>query len=87
MKRPRRWSRHIHMKAGALRGWCAKCPAARRHTALRSVQRTDGYAVTVRRLNYLRNVANRRNNPDLRTVAARDIRWLERQHRPARKRA
>jgi hypothetical protein len=68
------------MTPGALRGWCAKCPAAKRHAALRGVVRRDGYAVTVRRLNFLRNVADRKNNRGLRTVAERDLRWVRRGH-------
>jgi Family of unknown function (DUF5771) len=74
----RKWARHVHMKEGALKGWCAKCPAARRRKALRSVVRKDGYAVAIRRLNFLRNVANRRSNRTLRTIANRDILWVER---------
>jgi hypothetical protein len=73
-----KWARHVHLKAGALNGWCAKCPAVRRRKALRSVARKDGYAVAIRRLNFLRNVASRRKNPGLRSVAERDVRWMER---------
>jgi hypothetical protein len=74
-KRTQRWSRHVHTKSGALRGWCERCPAAKRHSALRSVVRSDGYAVAVRRLNFLKNVANRRNNRGLVTKATQDLRW------------
>lgn len=77
-KTTKKWARHVHMKEGALRGWCMKCPAARRHAALRSVARKDGYGVTVRRLNFLSNVANRRNNRMLHSIASRDLRWAER---------
>jgi hypothetical protein len=77
-KKPVKWARHVHLKSGALRGWCAKCPADRRRKALRSVVRKDGYAVAIRRLNFLRNVANRQDNPTLRTIASRDISWAER---------
>ncbi|MFZ0891439.1 MAG: hypothetical protein WB778_10020 [Thermoplasmata archaeon] len=78
VKTSKKWARHVHMKEGALKGWCVKCPAERRRKALRSVARKDGYAVTVRRLNFLRNVADRRNNRPLRTIASRDILWVER---------
>lgn len=74
----RKWSRHVHLKEGALKGWCSRCPAARRRQALRSVARSDGYAVAIRRLNFLKNVANRRDNAGLRTAAGRDIVWAER---------
>jgi hypothetical protein len=76
-RRTKKWARHIHLKEGALRGWCEKCPAARRHAALRSVARHDGYAKAVRRLNFLRNVANRKDNKRLAVVAGRDLRWAQ----------
>jgi hypothetical protein len=82
---PKRWARHVHIKTGALRGWCAKCPAERRRKALRSVVRSDGYAVAVRRLNFLRNVASRSHNPALHTVAGRDVRWMERTLSPKKR--
>jgi hypothetical protein len=78
MEGKRKWTRHVHVRTGALRGWCAKCPASKRRTALRTVARNEGYAVAVRRLNFVRNAANRRNNRGLHVVAARDIRWMER---------
>jgi hypothetical protein len=74
----RKWAKHVHVRAGALMGWCAKCPTTKRRTALRTVVRKDGYAVAVRRLNFVRNAANRRNNKGLHLVASRDIRWMER---------
>jgi hypothetical protein len=77
-QRKTRWARHVHVKAGALGGWCEKCPAARRHAALRNVVRHDGYATAVRRLNFLRNVASRRDNRRLATVAGQDLRWAQR---------
>jgi len=74
----KKWARHVHVRSGALKGWCAKCPAAKRHEALRSVARNDGYAAAVRRLNFLGNVASRRTNAALHAVARRDVRWMER---------
>jgi hypothetical protein len=76
--RTTRWARHVHIRQGALKGWCEKCSAAQRHTALRSVARKDGYGTLIRRLNFLRNVASRKDNPRLKTVATRDIRWAQR---------
>jgi len=78
----RKWARHVHLRTGALNGWCAKCPAARRHAALRSVVKKAGYTAVERRLNFLRNVADRKHNPTLRSVADRDMRWLGRAVRP-----
>jgi hypothetical protein len=74
----RRWARHVHLRAGALKGWCAKCPSARRHAALRSAVKKGEYGVVVRRLNFLRHVADREHNPAHRTVAGRDARWMGR---------
>ncbi|MGA8302247.1 MAG: hypothetical protein WA691_06120 [Thermoplasmata archaeon] len=64
-------------------GWCEKCPAAKRHSALRSVVRRSGYAVTIRCLNFLRNVANRKDNRGLRSIASRDLRWAQKNLRRA----
>jgi hypothetical protein len=83
-RKPVKWARHVHVKSGALKGWCEKCPATRRHAALRSVARRDGYATAVRRLNFLRNVANRKDNRRLATVAAVDLRWAQRTLRSSR---
>jgi hypothetical protein len=66
-----------------MRGWCEKCPAAKRHTAIRSMSRRSGYAVAIRRLNFLRNVANRKDNPQLRVVATRDLHWAQKHLRRA----
>jgi hypothetical protein len=77
-KTAKKWARHVHMKPGAMKGRCAKCPASKRRTAIRSVVRSDGFAVAIRRLNFLQNVANRRNNAALHTVTSRDLLWAER---------
>jgi hypothetical protein len=76
-RRTTKWSRHVHAKEGGLRGWCEKCPAARRRAALRTVVRRDGYATAIRRLNFLRNVANRKDNLRLAAVAGQDLRWAQ----------
>jgi hypothetical protein len=86
-RRKHRWSRHVHMEAGAMSGWCAECPADKRHRAIQSVVREDGYGTTIRRLNFLRNVANRRRNRGLEETAARDLRWAQRTFRNHRKKA
>jgi hypothetical protein len=79
----RKWARHVHLKEGSLRGWCEKCPAAKRRSALRSVVRRSGYAVAIRRLNFLRNVASRKDNRGLRSIAARDLLWAQKHLRGA----
>lgn len=76
----RRFSRTVHARHGALHGWCEHCPEESRHEALRRSVKADGYATTVRRLNFLHNVANRQANGGLRGRAREDERWLERMH-------
>jgi hypothetical protein len=73
------WSRHAHVSHGGLAGWCSRCSVEKRHSALRKVVERDGYAATVKRLNFLHNVANRRNNGELRKVAESDLHWVERE--------
>ena len=71
-----KFSKHVHVARGALHGWCDHCSDRSRHRALNTTVRIDGYATTVRRLNYLSNVANRKNNARLHDVARRDVKWL-----------
>lgn len=75
------WSRHVHVEPGGLHGWCARCDEASRHEALRRSVHADGYATTVRRLNFIVNVGNRRTDEHARRIAHEDERWLERMHR------
>ncbi|MGI0156515.1 MAG: hypothetical protein ACREDE_10360 [Thermoplasmata archaeon] len=77
-----RWSRNVRVHRGALErhGWREHESEEKRHAALRRSAEEDGYATTIRRLNFLRNVANRRDNSELRRVAHEDERWLERMH-------
>jgi hypothetical protein len=79
-----KWARHVHTKRGALAGWCERCPVSKRHSALRRIARTDGYAVVVRRLGFLRNVASRRTNAKLERTAALDLRWAQKHLRASR---
>ena len=72
------WSRHVHVRRGGLGRWCDRCPASSRHRALEAVARRDGWGTVVRRLNFLANVANRRDNERLHEVARTDERWAER---------
>ncbi len=68
-----KWSRHVgHLGEGGLHGWCASCPPGERHQAIERTVRADGYATAIRRLNFLANVANRRDNGRLHRVARED---------------
>ena len=74
-----KWSRHVgHLEEGGLHGWCASCPPGERHQAIERTVRADGYATAIRRLNFLANVANRRDNGRLHRVAREDEGWARR---------
>ena len=73
------WSRHVgHLEEGGLYGWCARCPPEERHRAIERTVRADGYATAIRRLNFLANVANRKDNEPLHRVAGEDEEWARR---------
>ncbi len=79
------WSKHVgHLEEGGLHGWCASCPPEERHRAVERTVRADGYATAVRRLNFLANVANRRDNEHLHRVAREDVEWAERWEKDTR---
>ncbi len=73
-----KWSNHVHVEEGGLHGWCANCPPEERHRAIERTIREDGYATAVRRLNFLANVANRKDNGHLHRIAHEDEEWAER---------
>lgn len=77
-----KWSRGVRLHKGALErhGWVEHEGEESRHSALRRSVREDGYATTIRRLNFLHNIANREDNRHLRAVAGEDERWLRRMH-------
>ena len=80
-----KWSKHVgHIEEGGLHGWCASCPPEERHRAIERTVRTDGYATAVRRLNFLSNVANRKDNEHLHRVAHEDLEWAERWEKETR---
>ncbi|MGP8077203.1 MAG: hypothetical protein ACLP78_00805 [Thermoplasmata archaeon] len=80
-----KWSNHVgHLEEGGLHGWCARCPPEERHRAIERTVKTDGYAAAIRRLNFLANVANRRDNRDLHKVAREDVEWTERWEKETR---
>ena len=73
-----KWSKHVgHLEEGGLNGWCAGCPPEERHRAIRATIRKDGYHVTIERLDYVRNVADRKDNEHTHRVAAEDVHWAE----------
>ena len=76
----RKFSRGVRVHRGRLHGWREHGSESERHEALRRSVRADGYATTVRRLNFLHNVANRDDNSGLRRAASEDERWMERMH-------
>jgi hypothetical protein len=79
MNMTEKWSKHDgHLEEDGLHGWCARCPPEERHKAIERTVRADGYATAVRRLDFLANVANRRDNEHLHRVAGEDVRWVER---------
>ena len=79
------WSKHVgHLEEGWLHGWCVRCPPEERHRAIERTVRADGYATAVRRLNFLANVANRRDNERLHRVAREDVEWTERWEKETR---
>ena len=78
-----KWSKGVHPKDGVLRayGWNENESPERRHAALERSVRADGYATTVDRLDFMRNVANRDNNRRLEATAKGDYEWLSRWER------
>ncbi len=80
-----KWSNHLgHLEEGGLHGWCAGCPPEERHRAIERTVKADGYATAIRRLNFLANVANRRDNGNLHRVAHEDVEWTERWEKETR---
>ena len=80
-----KWSSHVgHLEEGGLHGWCASCHPEERHRAIARTVRADGYATATRRLNFLANVANRRDNEDLHRVAREDLEWAEEREKEKR---
>ena len=71
----RKWSRKVHLQ-GHLHGWHEDQSERERHEHILATVRADGYATTIRRLNFLHNVADRQNNRKLARVAGEDERWL-----------
>ena len=74
-----KWSKHVgHLEEAGLTVWCASCPPEGRHRAIERTVRADGYATAIRRLNFLANVANRKDNGHLHRVAREDEDWARR---------
>lgn len=69
---------------GGLHGWKAHGSSEERHRAIERSIRDDGYPKTIERLDFIANVANRRNNRVEHAAARADIRWAEERHRASR---
>lgn len=78
-----KWSKNVHPHEGGLRkyGWSEDASDAQRHRALERSVKMDGYAITVDRLDFMRNVADRRDNQRLGSTARSDYEWLRRWER------
>lgn len=70
------WPRRVRVRKGALGGWHESQPQSERHEILRRDARRRGAGRVSRELNFLSNVANRRDNPELHRVAREDQRWV-----------
>ncbi len=72
----RRWSGNVGgLKEDGLHGWREHESPEQRHAAIERTIRQDGYATAIRRLGFLRNVADRENNEELHRLAEEDQRW------------
>ena len=79
----RKWAKDVELHRGALErlGWKEQESAEVRHRALERSVREDGYRETVDRLVFMENVANRKNNRELRETAHADLDWIKRWER------
>jgi hypothetical protein len=75
-RRGRRWARGINVRPGALSGWHDNEPVRERHRVLTRAANRDGPGEVSRRLNFLSNVANRRDNKRLHRIARADQKWV-----------
>lgn len=83
----RKFSRNVHVRAGALGGWHEDQTARERHAHLRVKIREDGAGEVSRRLNFISNVANRNNNQKLHRIAREDQRWVAENFETRRRRS
>jgi hypothetical protein len=74
----KKWSKGVELHEGDLErhGWKEHEGVEERHRALERSVRADGYATTVDRLAFMRNVASRRDNRGLEEAARADEEWL-----------
>lgn len=70
-----KWSSSVRLKKEGLHGWHEHDTPEKRHAAVERTIREDGYATAIRRLGFLRNVADRESNGELSRVAEEDERW------------
>jgi len=73
----KKWSKSIDVNEGALQGWQKAEPQKKRLRILRRVVREDGYATTIRRLNFLRNISN---DPGTDRAAKSDMLALQKEY-------
>lgn len=80
--RDRRWSRGVRLHPGRLKdhGYSTSEGEERRHEALLRAERANGYATTIRELNYIHNVGSPEYDSHARRIALEDERWLRRRH-------
>lgn len=74
----RKWSQRVDVKKGALKGWSKDLPESERLKILADIANKEGYAVAVRRLNYLINVGA---DPETDRKAKSDMKWLQKAHK------
>ena len=81
-----RWSRGVELHRGRLtrHGWNAEEGEEARHAALLRAEKANGYATTIRELNFIHNVGSPEHDAHARAVAKADERWLMERHRRGR---
>lgn len=75
-KRKADWTNKISLSPGKLEGWNHTQSDKTRHEILRRVVEHSGYATTIRRLNVLANI-DEKKDPEVTRVARKDIEWVQ----------
>ncbi len=76
----KKWSKGVKVHEGELtsKGYHIHESEEKRHAALKRSIKEDGYATTVRRINYLHNVTD---DPATKRATESDLKWLEAEHK------